>query len=75
METYEDLQYRIFGYYDAHLSKGSWKDTILSTAKDLEDAHFLSDKVVGMIKDNKLYTFQGVRKHPNSILRHRSLHI
>lgn len=75
METYEDLQYRIFGYYDAHLVKGSWKDTILSTAQDLSDTNLLTDKITGMIKENKLYAMHGIREHPNSILRMRSLHI
>lgn len=75
METNEDLQCKVFGYYDAHVVKGSWKDTILTTAKDLQDNHLLTDKLTSMVKENKLYTFQGLRKHPDSIFRMRSLHI
>lgn len=75
METYEELQCKIFGYYDAHLIKGSWKDTILTTANGLQENHQLTHKLTSMVKENKLYTFQGLRKHPDSILRMRSLHI
>lgn len=75
MKTYKATQYKLFGYYDQGLTKGSWKDTILKTAKALEDNHYMSDKVVGMIKENKLSSFSGLRKHPNSLLRMRNLHI
>lgn len=75
MKTYKDLQYKIFGYYDAHVILGSWKETILSTAQDLEEMHLLTDKMTGMIKENKLYAMHGIREHPDSIFRMRSLHI
>jgi len=75
METYKDLQFKIFGYYDPSVSKGTWKDTILKTAKGLEHSHLLTDKLTSMVKENKLYNFTGMHKHPAQILRMRSLHI
>ncbi|MFP4090826.1 MAG: hypothetical protein ACLFUB_11840 [Cyclobacteriaceae bacterium] len=71
----EEIQQRIFGHVNAHLPPGSWKDTIIQTVKNMDQQHFMTDKITGMIKENRLYSFYGVRGHPDCVLRKRSLHI
>lgn len=71
----EEMQNRIFGFYDPHLPPGSWKDTIINTAMHMEEQHFMTDKITSMVKENRLYAFQGLRKHPESIMRMKSIMI
>jgi hypothetical protein len=41
----------------------------------MEEQHFLTDKITSMVKENRLYAFQGLRKHPESIMRMKSIMI
>ena len=69
----EEMQLRVFGHYDAHLSAGSWKDNILQTLIRMDEHRYMTDKITGMLKENQLNAFDGVRGHPECVFRKRSL--